>query len=99
MGIGRQGGGKRDGLATGGRRRHSLSWGVPGVGQRFHSGRVNSKELLSMLMEVSRKLGRGGSGAQETELGWREVWGVAHGEHDMVGIVAMTTTHDLQTNF
>lgn len=58
----REGGGKLDGLAM---VKMPLSeLGALGVGQRSHSGCVKSKELLSMLMGVPRKLGPGGPGAQ-----------------------------------
>lgn len=45
----------------------SLSWGVPEG--RFCSGGVKSKALLGNLVEVSGKLGPGGSRAQERGLG------------------------------
>lgn len=65
-----EGAGEMDGLAAGGWRCHLLSWGVPGVGQRFHSWCVTSKGFLGMLVGVFRKLRSGGSRAQR--VAWTE---------------------------
>lgn len=62
-------------------------------------GRVSSQGLLGLLVGRSRKLGLGGSGAQERGLGWREVWGLEHKEDDLTGIAAITAARSLQSDF
>lgn len=40
-----------------------------------------------MLVGMSRKVGSGGSGAQERGLDRRGVWGLERGEHDIIAIM------------
>lgn len=82
-------------MASGGRRCHSLGWGVPEG--RFCSRCVKFKGLSGILVEGFRKLGPGASGAQERGLGCRERpgLGLGRGERDSFGAVTIIATHHL----